>query len=333
MVQPQVRNASRRTGQNFPIKPKPWWLELREARRRAKVKGVMNPGPKLGQPSLVTRPKAQSCEQHTRKPAPWWYAKRVAKREGKVTTKVTPKAGTNRGLSTTVRSVVRAVLRPLIAEFRSALKILKGSGSRVKKAEKPSFVFAGFMKGQKFKSEAKKPTVVPPSKPIVKLVETDRSVYNSSGAFTFDYGRYERESKANSEWVTLRNQLNNVVAQTTIGRSGSSAAIILKANDIKIRNLLLMYIKENGHDSLLKREHELDVLLGDMHKDIPTVVKAWISDGSSGGGTRSEMVVSSSNTLCLPETATLLKVIKDARPSEVLSLWFGENQKFALCNE
>jgi len=328
-----MRSGSRKAAKNSPAPAIPWWFARREARRRQKVKGSAAPGLAAVLPSQVTGQRAPSCEQRPAKPvkrtAPWWFVKRESKRQGlKVAPKRAGPPSSNRGIQKSVREVVRAVLRPLLAEFRRALKFTTKSETR-EKAARPSFVSAGFMKGLKVAKS------VPVSKPLysqkkssiaaVELAHKARSeqaVYKPSGAFAFDYGTYERNERSSSQWTALCGQLNNIGAQTMVAAAGTNPKVVLAANDVKVRNLILMYVKECGVDALIKRRHELDVIVG-MHINpqvhINPTVKGWSVIGESRW-----------TSLNFPETNALLKVLEDARPSEVLSLWFGENQKLAV---
>jgi len=349
MVKPEERDASRKAGQNSPSKAIPWWFARREARRRLKVKGSSPPGLKAGLPSQVTGQRAPSCEQRkkrdvsAKRTAPWWFVKREAKRKGVKQTSVKPAEHdvSRRGLQKSVREVVRAVLRPLLSEFRRALKLSKPSATR-EKAARPSFVSAGFMKGIKLQSRSGKETSpTQPTKTLQpkKLSSTVASVssskpanvqavYKPSGAFAFDYGTYERNQTASAQWKVLCGQLNNIAAQSAVAKSGSNFRVILAANDIKVRNLILMYVKECGVDAVKSRRHELDVLIGEHINPVTNDVLEYGSYSSVGVKTGATYV-----TLDFPQSHALLKVFEDARPSEVLSLWFGENQKLALCSE
>lgn len=349
MVKPEKREASRKAGQNSPGKAIPWWFARREARRRLKVKGSSPPGLNAGLPSQVTGQRAPSCEQQkktavsAKRPAPWWFVKREAKRKGvkQATVKPTGHDASRRGLQKSVREVVRAVLRPLLSEFRRALKLSKPSVTR-EKAARPSFVSAGFMKGVKLQSPTGKVTsptqrtktlqpkklsstvaLVSSSKPV-----SERAVYKPSGAFAFDYGTYERNQTAESQWKVLCGQLNNIAAQTVVAKAGTNSKVVLSANDMKVRNLLLMYVKECGVDAIKSRRHELNVLIGDHINPITNDVLQYGNFSSVGVKTGATYV-----TLDFPQSNALLRVFEDARPSEVLSLWFGENQKLALCSE
>jgi hypothetical protein len=225
-----------------------------------------------------------------------------------------------------VREVVRAVIRPLIAEFRGALKLFK-SATREKKAETPFFVKAktGFGSGPKPVkvplapiSQVAVPKITSPGAQLAK------PFVRATGAFDFDYSSYAKKEQSRVEWRKLSVQLNSIVAQTVhvpIGE-GKSRPPNYGAADVRIRNLLFMHVKDFGDDALLGVKGEIDVLIGRILG--PTLQDKVVSVSHTGFPLRT--VSEMTGPPLFPETASFLKKCEDSRPSEVLALWFGANQ-------
>jgi len=281
MVKPHTSSASRKSGQNSPAGPVPWWFKRREARRQLKVKGSNPPGLKVGRPSQATRTPAPSCEQPTvAKLSPWWFRQREERRAKRVAASLPsgvkeesrPTAGF-RGVQKSVREVVRAVIRPLIAEFRSALKLFK-TATREQKAVRPNFVRAKQVQRSEFvKKDVQKKRLAAPvtselvqSRVLVSMPKT-KPLAKVGGAFGFDYSAYALKEQARVEWRKLSIAINGIVASLGVHAPGDipDAQIpvqpVIDAADKRVRNLLMMHVKDFGSDQLRLNSGELSILL------------------------------------------------------------------------
>jgi len=337
MVQPKVRDASRKAGQNSPARIiKPWWFERREARRRAKVKGSSPPGPERGRPSRVTGPRAPSCEQHrpvkTAGPAPWWFQKREAKRKGLTFQKPKTEKSGFHGAQKSVREVVRVLFRPLLAELRSALKLIKGSMTR-ERTQIP-FVKGGVMRSKPAKVGQMSTGIRPErtmadlaASPLARMTTPKQSVKSdetnitttgvlSRGVFAFDYEAHVLKEKSMTGWGTIRNKVNDIASQAVQAKKQNRGELFVGL-DYKTRNLILMYIQDYGVQQFKRFRHELEFLLSDF-LSVKTTLHPGKYPEAKGPPTYH---------IDFPLTSALLDMVKDAGPSEVLSLRFGENQK------